>query len=141
MFTGGNCCAACLDDHLALRAVREPRLEQVTGDEGLLRSRVERGHDRAVRHQRTPLPQPTGALRRSEFVALNVQDLEFDASRGLVIVIRGSKTPPAAGRNPRGGAVRAREKQMRSPRGPDLAASRHPPLRGLPTDPPQRHAH
>ena len=37
-----------LDDHLALRAVREPRLEQVTGDEGVLRSRVEHGHARAL---------------------------------------------------------------------------------------------
>jgi hypothetical protein len=33
-----------LDDHLALRSLREPRLEQVTGDEGVVRSRVERGH-------------------------------------------------------------------------------------------------
>ena len=32
------------------------------------------------------------ALRRSELVALDVEDLEFNASRGLVIVIRGSKT-------------------------------------------------
>jgi len=37
-----------LDDHLALRAVREPRLEQVTGDEGKVRSRVESGHVRAL---------------------------------------------------------------------------------------------
>jgi hypothetical protein len=37
-----------LDDHLALRAVRESRLEQVTGDEGVVRSRVENGHVRAL---------------------------------------------------------------------------------------------
>jgi len=37
-----------LDDHLALRAVREPRLEQVTGDEGMVRRRVEKGHERAL---------------------------------------------------------------------------------------------
>ena len=37
-----------LDDHLALRAVREQRLEQVTGDEGKVRSRVEPGHVRAL---------------------------------------------------------------------------------------------
>jgi len=37
-----------LDDHLALRAVREPRLEQVTGDEGRARTRVEPGHERAL---------------------------------------------------------------------------------------------
>ena len=37
-----------LDDHLALRARREPRREQVTGDEGVIRSRVEKGHDRAL---------------------------------------------------------------------------------------------
>jgi hypothetical protein len=37
-----------LGDHLALRAVREPRLEQVTGDEGVRRSRVEPGHERAL---------------------------------------------------------------------------------------------
>jgi len=37
-----------LGDHLALRAVREPRLEQVTGDEGVIRSRVEKGHGRAL---------------------------------------------------------------------------------------------
>ena len=32
-----------LDDHLALRAVREQRLDQVVGDEGVTRSRVETG--------------------------------------------------------------------------------------------------
>jgi hypothetical protein len=37
-----------LDDHLALRAVREQRLEQVVGDEGKVRSRVEPGHVRAL---------------------------------------------------------------------------------------------
>ena len=37
-----------LGDHLALRAVREPRLEQVTGDEGKVRSRVEPSHVRAL---------------------------------------------------------------------------------------------
>ena len=39
----------CLfDDHLALRAVREQRVEQVTGDEGKVRGRVEKGHVRAL---------------------------------------------------------------------------------------------
>ena len=37
-----------LDDHLALRAVREPRLESVVGDEGVSRGRVETGHTRAL---------------------------------------------------------------------------------------------
>ena len=37
-----------LDDHLALRAVREQRLEEVIGDEGVARGRVESGHDRAL---------------------------------------------------------------------------------------------
>lgn len=37
-----------LDDHLALRAVREPRLEQVVGDEGVARGRVEPGHARIL---------------------------------------------------------------------------------------------
>ena len=37
-----------LDDHLALRALREQRLEQVVGDEGASRSRVESGHVRAL---------------------------------------------------------------------------------------------
>ncbi len=37
-----------LDDHLALRAVREQRLDQVVGDEGVTRSRVETGHTRAL---------------------------------------------------------------------------------------------
>jgi hypothetical protein len=37
-----------VDDHLALRAVREQRLEQVTGEEGVRRSRVETGHARAL---------------------------------------------------------------------------------------------
>jgi hypothetical protein len=37
-----------LDDHLALRALREQRLEQVTGDEGVVRTRVESGHLRAL---------------------------------------------------------------------------------------------
>jgi hypothetical protein len=37
-----------LDDHLALRAAREQRLEQVAGDEGVVRTRVESGHERAL---------------------------------------------------------------------------------------------
>ena len=37
-----------LDDHLALRAVREQRLEQVVGDEGVARGRVEPGHARVL---------------------------------------------------------------------------------------------
>ncbi len=37
-----------LDDHLALRALRELRLEQVTGDEGVVRGRVEKGHVREL---------------------------------------------------------------------------------------------
>jgi hypothetical protein len=37
-----------LDDHLALRALRERRLEQVVGDEGKARTRVEPGHVRAL---------------------------------------------------------------------------------------------
>jgi hypothetical protein len=37
-----------LDDHLALRAAREQRLKQVVGDEGVSRSRVESGHERAL---------------------------------------------------------------------------------------------
>jgi hypothetical protein len=37
-----------LDDHLALRAVREQRLERVVGDEGVVRGRVESGHERAL---------------------------------------------------------------------------------------------
>ncbi len=37
-----------LDDHLALRAVREQRLERVVGDEGRVRGRVETGHERAL---------------------------------------------------------------------------------------------
>ena len=37
-----------LVDHLALRTLREQRLEQVTGDEGRRRGRVESGHARAV---------------------------------------------------------------------------------------------
>jgi hypothetical protein len=37
-----------LDDHLALRAAREQRLGEVTGDEGVIRTRVESGHERAL---------------------------------------------------------------------------------------------
>jgi hypothetical protein len=37
-----------LDDHLALRAVREQRVERVVGDEGVTRGRVESGHARAL---------------------------------------------------------------------------------------------
>jgi hypothetical protein len=37
-----------LDDHLALRAVREQRLDGVVGDEGVARGRVESGHVRAL---------------------------------------------------------------------------------------------
>ena len=37
-----------LDDHLALRAVREQRLDSVVGDEGVTRGRVESGHTRAL---------------------------------------------------------------------------------------------
>jgi integrase len=38
------------------------------------------------------------ALRRSELVALDVEDLAFDASRGLLVMIRGSKTRSGAGK-------------------------------------------
>ena len=37
-----------LDDHLALRAVREQRLDLVVGDEGVTRGRVESGHARVL---------------------------------------------------------------------------------------------
>jgi len=37
-----------LDDHLALRALREERLRQVVGDEGVARGRVETGHVRSL---------------------------------------------------------------------------------------------
>ena len=37
-----------LDDHLALRALREERLEAVVGEEGVVRTRVESGHERAL---------------------------------------------------------------------------------------------
>jgi hypothetical protein len=37
-----------LDDHLALRAAREQRLDEVIGDEGVRRVRVESGHERAL---------------------------------------------------------------------------------------------
>jgi len=37
-----------LDDHLALRALREQRLEEVIGDEGVTRGRIEAGHERAL---------------------------------------------------------------------------------------------
>ena len=37
-----------LDDHLALRTIREQRLERVIGDEGTRRGRVESGHARAL---------------------------------------------------------------------------------------------
>ena len=59
-----------------------------------------------VRRRRVSLPLVLAAIatalmvvvaamtpgRRSELVALNVEDLQFNASRGLLIVIRGSKT-------------------------------------------------
>jgi hypothetical protein len=44
------------------------------------------------------------ALRRSEVVALDVDDLAFDPARGLKVTIGGSKTRPGAGRSHRGGA-------------------------------------
>jgi hypothetical protein len=37
-----------LDDHLALRAAREQRVDEVIGDEGVRRVRVESGHERAL---------------------------------------------------------------------------------------------
>ncbi|MFZ0973621.1 MAG: ISKra4 family transposase, partial [Solirubrobacteraceae bacterium] len=37
-----------LEDHLALRAVREQRLEEVVGDEGVTRGRIESGHVRSL---------------------------------------------------------------------------------------------
>jgi hypothetical protein len=37
-----------LDDHLALRALREQRIEEVLGNEGVARGRVESGHARAL---------------------------------------------------------------------------------------------
>ena len=65
------------------------------------------------------------ALRRSELVALDVEDLEFDAARGLKIMIRKLQDRPGAGRSHGRGAVRARERQMRGPGAPGVA--RRPP--------------
>jgi hypothetical protein len=36
--------------------------------------------------------RPPGAVRRSELVALDVEDLQFDPARGLLPTIRRSKT-------------------------------------------------
>jgi site-specific recombinase XerD len=48
------------------------------------------------------------ALRRAELVALDVEDLQFDTSRGLMVTIRASKTDQETGRSRRRRAVRAR---------------------------------
>ena len=45
--TGGSCCRL-LDDHLALRAVREQRLDSVVGHDEVTRSRVEGDHRRVL---------------------------------------------------------------------------------------------
>ena len=45
--TGGSCYAGCLMT-IALRAIREQRLDQVIGDEGVARGRVESGHARVL---------------------------------------------------------------------------------------------
>jgi integrase len=39
------------------------------------------------------------ALRRSELVALDVEDLSFNPARGLLVTIRKSKTRPGPGRS------------------------------------------
>ena len=52
------------------------------------------------------------ALRRSELVALDVEDLSFDAACGLKVTIRKSKRDQDRGRSHRGGAVRARGKHF-----------------------------
>src|ERR1039458_7582170 len=46
--TGGSCCAGCLMIISRCGRIREQRLEQVTGDEGVARGRVESGHARAL---------------------------------------------------------------------------------------------
>ena len=46
--TGGSCCAGCWTIIWRLRALREQRLEEVVGDEGVRRARVEAGHERAL---------------------------------------------------------------------------------------------
>ena len=43
-----SCCAACFEDSLDLRAVREPRLDVVIGSDGARRPNVERSHERAL---------------------------------------------------------------------------------------------
>lgn len=44
-----------LDDHLALRALREQRLDEVIADEGVRRGRVEAGRARATRGHTRPV--------------------------------------------------------------------------------------
>lgn len=80
------------------------------------------------------------ALRRSELVALDVEDLSFDAARGLLITIRHSETDQE-----RAGATVAvpyarAKRSVRGPRGPGLAGGRRdPPRPGVPPDAPRRH--
>ncbi len=71
------------------------------------------------------------ALRRSELVALDVEDLAFDASRGLLVTIRRSKTDQERAGATRCGAVRARGKRhVRGARALGVAADRRDPHRG-----------
>jgi hypothetical protein len=82
------------------------------------------------------------ALRRSELIALDVEDLEFDAGRGLKIVIRSSKTDQeragAQGRRP---YARTRDRCAVRALQAWLAARRHPPGPGVPTVAPWRQAY
>ena len=80
------------------------------------------------------------ALRRSELVALDVEDLAFDLRRGLLVTIRASKTDQEqAGTQVAVPYARAGNDLCAGPRAPGLAAGRrHPPRSGVPADAPRR---
>src|SRR3974390_711570 len=73
-----------LGDHLALRAVREPRLEQVTGDEGGMRSRVGEGRrlERVTGGEgvvRSRVEKGHGRARETVFGTVSVERLAYRA--------------------------------------------------------------
>ena len=83
----------------------------------------------------------TRPLRKAELVALDVEDLEFDPARGLLLTIRRSKTDEDQ-EGSRVAVPYARGKQMRRPGAAPLPRGRRDPSRpGVSADAPRRHPH
>jgi hypothetical protein len=83
------------DDHLALRALREQRLERVVGDEEVVRSRVESGHVRALETVVGTVNVERLAYRAPGVRNLHLADAALNlGSLGIDVVKKRRRCPP-----------------------------------------------